>query len=355
MVGTPAVFRGFAAKAGVRLRAVGVLALLSLAGFAGCGGGGSDSVAVQVGHDAISSGAVVRWMSALAPEHLVPDAPSYEHCVARGESISPGTGGSFIEEECRREYEALRQRALDLLISARWLIGEARAQGLPIDAGEVGRRAAGPGLPVQGGRLTAADRRLAAEAAVAAASIEHKLGEADPVTEAQIRAYYHRNIAQYTHAEERQIYLSEGISTLAQAVRLRQQLISGKADIHKNSEPETINRAHPPTGRDHEAEMLHTIFTVKPGVFSQPQPFNQGWSFVKVTHVKPQTIEPLAKVRAQIEARLSAEHLRGPLASFIAGWQAKWKARTDCSHGYVVQRCRQSGGAPAAAEKLPFS
>jgi PPIC-type PPIASE domain len=355
MVGAGTFSKGVAARGTESRWTVAVLALLVLASLSGCGRSGSESVAAKIGGDAVTTATVERWMSALAPEHQVPDAPSFGRCIARGESFAPGSDRSILEGECQQQYEALRKRALDLLISARWLIAEAHEEGLSLDAGEVSRRAASPGLAVRGGRLNAADRRLAAEAAVAAASIERKLGEANPVTQAQVHAYYRRNIARFTHAEERDIYLSEGIDTLAHAARLRQELVSGKADLQKNSLTETINRAHPPTGREHEAAMLHTIFTAKPGTFTQPQPFNEGWSFVKVIRVKPQTIEPLAKVRARIEARLAAEHLRSQLAAFIVGWQAKWKARTSCGHDYVMRRCRQSGSAPAAAGKLPFS
>jgi hypothetical protein len=41
------------------------------------------------------------------------------------------------------------------------------------------------------------------------------------------------------------------------------------------------------------------------------------------------------------------------LAEFIKAWRAKWRAKTSCQPGYVVEKCRQykvTSSTPAPAE-----
>ncbi|MHB8532407.1 MAG: hypothetical protein ACYDC2_06775, partial [Solirubrobacteraceae bacterium] len=53
-------------------------------------------------------------------------------------------------------------------------------------------------------------------------------------------------------------------------------------------------------------------------------------------------VTPLSQVEKTIKQQLLAETQQKQLSTFVKGFKAKWKARTDCRGGYVVTDCKQS-------------
>ena len=139
-----------------------VAAVVTLA-VAGCGGA-SDTAVVTIGDGSITRAEFERWFdiwAASAPvggepeeeagerepgaELAVPRPPDFEGCVAirRAEAANAGRSpagadGAFVRA-CREQYEALRERVLHFLISARWIEGEAAAAGIDVSTAEVRR------------------------------------------------------------------------------------------------------------------------------------------------------------------------------------------------------------------------
>lgn len=346
------------------LAGVVVSCALALSLLAGCGGGGAGGaggaarVVARVGHESIDSSTVARWMSALAPGHVVPDPPSYSACAARRQSAQPEAIGSVLVQECALEYEELRHRAVSSLISARWLTGEAREEGLRIDVGKADLRRS----PIRGGKSTAADARLAAEARLAAAAIANALRGREPKpTNAEVVRYYRRDVAGRVHPEVRRIYLAEAISSRAAAIRRRAEVLSGRLKMASAGIHETVERGRIPVQVHGEAALLRTIFATRPGVVSPVLPYNRQWAFVEVVHVTPAWVQPrsqvlsLAQARGAIEARLSSERARRALLSFVAAWRTKWMARTSCLPDWAVQKCRQFQGFRGREDPLALS
>src|SRR5690242_15615781 len=118
----------------------GMAVLMVLTGLAGCGGSAHDGVIVRVGKGAITEGELSRWIATMAPEHVAPDPPRYAACIAHQEAVSPQSVKAELKEECQRQYQALRQQALDFLISSQWLIGEAASSGQKMSDDEVRAR-----------------------------------------------------------------------------------------------------------------------------------------------------------------------------------------------------------------------
>jgi hypothetical protein len=333
------------------------LGVLLLAGCGGSGSAGSSGRAVlRIGHDTISSAMVARWMSALAPGHEVPDWPTFERCVAHGKAVQLETIASVLRRECREGYAELEQRALDMLISSVWLTGEAREQGLPVAAKLVeGRLRSSEGSPIEGGEATPADRRLAVEAELAASEIERKLSRDTPqVTAAQIVAYYRSNLVRYRHPQTRVVYIVETIPSKQRADAIRQRVSSGRQDIGKigflERFPADLRRAE-----QGWAALRAAIFDARPGQLSSPVFYNHWWSFFRLLRIDRAHVDPLSRVRGAIEAKLTRERRRRATIAFVSAWRAKWRARTSCSAGYVVQKCRQFRGGHTREDPLRLS
>jgi hypothetical protein len=334
-----------------------VAAVALVAGLGGCAGGGGtpERVAARVGGTPIAPATVTHWMSVMAIEHLVPDPPSFSGCIAHEEQLALQSSKEALKEECLHEYDELRQRALALLISAQWLIGEAAEEGLSSTGREVARRQREGAVPpvLRNGGATAADARLAAQAELASTKIRQRLTSGEPrVSRAQIANYYRRHIALYEHPELRDIYIVEHIPSAAQASRLRGEVAAGRRQLANVSLHEGVREQHPGETVPGRRALARAIFAARPHVLSSVLLFDRLPAFFEVTHITPAHVQPLAQVQHSIETLLAGEQQRATLARFVAAWRARWTSRTDCSPGYVVQKCRQYKG-PMAPEAPP--
>src|SRR5690242_5362967 len=89
-----------------------------------------------------------RWMgiaarSTGAPDAMVPDrADEYRRCIAAKRKALPSkqrrkVTDTRLRAQCRREYAQLRDQVMQLLISFKWIEGEAALQGLTVTDAEV--------------------------------------------------------------------------------------------------------------------------------------------------------------------------------------------------------------------------
>jgi foldase protein PrsA len=77
----------------------------------------------------------------------------------------------------------------------------------------------------------------------------------------------------------------------------------------------------------------------------------------KVTKNTPGTQQTLDQARASIKSLLTTQNQQKALQDFVKKFQKKWKGRTDCRKGYVVQTCsnapKQSTTSTAAPGAVP--
>lgn len=308
-----------------------VLALL--AGATDCAGGGGGRVAVRVAQSDLTAADVAQRMSIIAPEHIVPDPPRYKSCVAHLQAQMPQSIASALEEECRQQYQALKQRALGLLISWHWLIGEAIERGLQLR-----------------------DAQLATKAQAAEAKIRQALKDSEAkITQAQIEAYYKQNAGRFGRRERRYIDIVERLPSKAAARRALSDIMRrgnmAQVAIHESFDEMSIAQVEP-----RRKAILRAIFAARPHMLVGPLPLlNREWCFFEVTRVIPAVVKPLAQVQATIEQRLAGERRWRTLANFISAWRRKWIARTDCSAGYEVQKCREYRGPKTPEDPLAFN
>jgi len=287
---------------------------------------------VQVGDTSITKATFDDWMSAMAPEHFVPDPPRYTRCIARMKAIAPESIEAGLKEECRQQYQALRQRVLALLISSHWAIDEAADRGLKVS-----------------------EQALAARAQLATAALRRALEASQPkISSAAITAYYQRNIHRYERPEKRSFDLFEHLRSKAAARRALQAAERGRRDVTLMIH-ESLDRPVVPDPVPWKRSIQAAIFAGKPKVLVGPVRLFHEWAFFEVTSVRPRVVKALADVQDVIRRQLESDQRRQTLTRFIAAWRKKWIAQTDCSPGYVVQKCRQYRGPKAAEDPLAFN
>src|SRR4051794_28701189 len=130
-----------------------VISLAALVGvgatFAACGGVPGNAVATVDG-EAVNKEEFTHWMTVAAKSTgqanaAVPDPESgYTKCVAAKRKATPAPAkgqpkvtDTQLKTQCKQEYEQLRNQVLQLLISFKWIQGEADAKGIKVTDAEV--------------------------------------------------------------------------------------------------------------------------------------------------------------------------------------------------------------------------
>jgi hypothetical protein len=291
-----------------RAIASAILLLGAAADVGACGGGAGDPVVVRVGDSAITKSALTRRISALAPGHEAPDPPHYSACITGRRALSLDAEASVLREECAQQYRALRNRALRSLISAAWLREEARERG------------------------------------VAPSRLQALFEGAPAVSRAEISRYYHRHVLRFERPEVREIAIVENLPSAAAARALKRRIESGASGaglpLH-----ESLQRPLDFAQLGEKQVTYGAIFAAAPRVLSNPTLLRGLYSLFKVTQITPASRQPLERVQRAIAQTLGAQRRRSALAHAVLVWRRRWSARTACSPGYVVQKCRGYRGA----------
>jgi hypothetical protein len=136
----------------LRLCAASSALVLTLS-LAACGTDATERTVVSVGRHSISRAEVAHWMSIIAarasaapgqPSPQVPQPPDYLACVRYKRRYGPATAQAALSSrrlklECALEYRKLELKALYLLITYRWVAGEAAELGVSLTKDEVSR------------------------------------------------------------------------------------------------------------------------------------------------------------------------------------------------------------------------
>ena len=176
-------------------------------------------------------------------------------------------------------------------------------------------------------------------------------GTAGNVTGVQIMTYYERHRQLFTIPEKRVAKFASRTSRSA-IDKLKREVESGK-DLTSAAQRAvgevTLTVSSPPNRR---TPIEKAIYAAKPSVITNPTGMGTNYYLFKVVQIFPPTTQTLAQVEGTIRKQLVEEAQRRALAAFVKIWRAEWTAKTNCSAGYVVQKCRQYSG-PRAPED-PF-
>lgn len=264
----------------------------------------------------------------------------------------------------RSDQGTARERAVELLISFKWLVDEAERLRLPVssrsaEAALIERRATNGGAEFEEGLhatgQTIADVKLEIHAELALAAISRSLVKrAARVGEGEIGDFYERNRGMFVVPEARYVDLIETLPSRAAAVALIKRLGSGPR-FAKKAFHETIPRGFAVGLRSLEkAAIVHAIFAARQGVVGAPMRLNRRWTVFVVRGTRPARLRPLAQVRREIVRRLVARRRTRITARFDREYKARWTAQTSCRAGYVVRGCTQYPG-PTVTEENVFS
>jgi foldase protein PrsA len=365
------------------------LALAALAApamaAAGCGGVPGNAVA-EVDGNAIEKSAYDHWVQVAAKTSgqganaKPPVPPDYTECIAQKRKTTPKPAkgqpkitDTQLKTQCKQEYEQLRDQVLQLLISFQWLEGEAEEQDISVSDAEVKKafqdqkkqsfpKDADYTKFLKDSGQTEADLLLQVKADLLATKIRDKVIKGkDKVTDAQIQDFYNKNKQRFAQPERRdvRVVLTKGEAKAKQA---RSALRSGqnwKAVTKKFSidEASKAQGGKLPAQAEGtlEKQLDEAVFGAKKGKLSGPVKTQFGFYVFEVTKVTPASQQTLPQAKETIRQTLQSQNQQKALEAFSKEYSKRWKEKTDCREGFVIQQCKQGpdatptptpGGAP---------
>jgi foldase protein PrsA len=339
---------------------------------AGCGGVPGNAVA-EVDGQAIEKDSFEHWMQVAAktsgqPNAQVPDAPEFTRCVAQKRKTAPKpakgqpkTTDQQLKEQCKQEYESLRNQILQLLISFEWIEGEAEEMGVTVSDSEVKKsfdQQKKQNFPkdadfqkfLRDSGQSVDDIMLRVKLDLLSNKIREKVIEGkNKVSDAQIKDFYEKNKERFAQPERRdlRIVLTKNRARAEQAKSALEGGDSWKAVAKRYS----IDEASKAQGGKLPAQSEGTleksldeaVFDAKRGELSGPVKTQFGHYVFEVEKIQAASQQTLEQAKETIRQTLQSQNQQKALDQFVKEFRKKWKERTECREGYVTQECK---GAP---------
>jgi parvulin-like peptidyl-prolyl isomerase len=343
--------------------------------------GEANAVVVTVGGHAITRAMFGHVFSSFVvsegPGAVSPVPPDFVACINHLEAASTSSmeGGSTpnaatLKSACKSQYEKVKKHALDLLIAQQWVIGAAAEEGVSVSGEEVA-------LAIQkaeeGQSTQHAEQELAKTGrTLGDFALETRvmlLGErlrnlikrrTEHLSQADIGKYYNEHRGEFGVPKRRDLEIVRAGSK-AEALKFKAEIAAGRsfASIAKGVQ-ESLRPTYSKDGfvREYrprlyrEPPLDRAIFAAKPHVLSGPVGISLGYYVFRVTRTYPPQEESPAQAEPAIRKVLPTALYREAFAAFVARWRHRWRAKTDCQPGFIVQKCRQFS--PSSSKPLEF-
>ena len=356
-----------------------VLALCALAAIvavgAGCGGVPGNAVA-EVDGTAIDKDQFNHWMNVAAktsgqPSATVPDSPDFKNCIAEKRKTAPKpakgqpkTTDEQLKDQCKQEYDALRDQVMQLLTSFQWIEGEAEEQGIKVSDAEVRKsfeeqkkqsfpKEADYKKFLKDYNQTEEDILVRVKQELLSNKIRDKIIKGkDKVSDAQIQDFYNKNKERFAQPQRRDLRIVL-TKTEAKANQAKAALESGESwkTVAKKYSIDEASKAQggklPAQAKGTlEKSLDQAVFKAKKGQITGPVKTQFGYYVFEVEKVQKATKQTLEQAKETIRQTLQSQNQQKALDKFVSDFQKKWKDRTECRDGYVTQVCKGAKATP---------
>lgn len=372
-----------------------ILALCALAATAavaaGCGGVPGNAVA-EVDGQAIEKSSFEHWLQVAAkssgqPNATVPDPPEFTQCVANKKKTTPKpakgqpeTTDQQLKDQCKQEYEALRDQVVQLLVSYEWIQGEAEELGIKVSDAEVRKsfdqqkkgsfpKDADYQKFLKDSGQSEEDILLRVRLDLLSNKIRDKIIEGkDRVTDAQIEDFYNKNKERFAQPERRdlRVVLTKGEAKAREAKAALEDgeswsSVAKEYSIDEASKAQGGKLPAQAEGSSLEQALDEAVFSAKPGEISGPVETQFGFYVFEVEKVQKASQQTLEQAKETIRQTLQSQNQQKALDQFVDDFRKKWKERTECREEYETPDCKGApeptptppAGAPAPGQAPP--
>ena len=359
-----------------RLTPARSLATFAIAGlFAvagpGCGNDIPPSAVAKVGDSTISKDEFERWYKNAAAgatqggQTVAPDPPDYEKCVA-GLQKQPQPEGSnkptedALKEQCKQQYEDLRDQVMQFLIQAEWVQQEAEARDVSVSDEEVKKsfddqkkqafpKEADYQKFLKDNGMSEEDILFRVKLDQLQTKLTKKITDdkAKP-TDEQVAAEYEKNKETYAVPESRDVSLVL-TKTEDQAKEAQAALEDGDSfkavvkefSIDKSTKAQGGKLAGLTRGQQ-DRDLEKAAFAAKTGKLEGPVKAQFGYYVFKVDKITPASQPSLEDVKDNITQSLRSSNEQKVLDEFIKDFREKYKKETECADDYRIAECNNA-------------
>jgi len=297
----------------------------------------------------------------------VPDAPDFKRCIAgkRRTLPKPARGqqpvsDTQLKSQCNQEYGQLRDQVLQFLIQAEWLQGEARDQDIEVSQKEINtsfQRQKKQSFPTDAeyknflktSGMSQQDIFLRVKLDLVSDKIRKKVTEEEgKVTDKQISDYYAKNKKRFAQPERRdlQVVLTK---TAARAQAARRALGQGQAfpavvrrfSVDQASKRNRGGLVGVIPGQQEKA-LDKAAFAARLNQIGGPVKTPFGYYIFRVNKITPARQQTEKQVEGTIRQLLKSQNEQKALNDFVKKFQKKWKDRTNCRKGFIIDTCKNA-------------
>jgi foldase protein PrsA len=361
----------------LRLAPLAALAAVLAVALAGCGSNDvpSDAVA-KVGDTSIKKTDFDHWLTAAARQQaqstgqkpgavVVPDPPDFTKCAAAKAQQKvpkgvPKPKPTDLKNQCKQEYEGLRDQTMQFLISAQWLQQEADKRNIKVTDAEVQKtfqqqkkqsfpKEADYQKFLKSSGQTEADLLYRVKLSVLTNKLQQAVvKDQGTVTDQQVTAYYNKNKKRFAQPETRDLLVvlnpkQAKAKAALKAVKSGQSWKSVAKKYSTDDASKSQGGKLPSVTKGQQEKAFDTaIFNAPKGKVEGPIKTQFGYYVFKVTAVKPARQQSLAQVKETIRNLLKSQQQQKALNDFVKSFQENYKNKTQCAKGYVVDQCKNA-------------
>ncbi|HEY1355992.1 MAG TPA: peptidyl-prolyl cis-trans isomerase [Solirubrobacterales bacterium] len=328
------------------------------------------AIAEGLGDPSIPSGDVV----------LIQDAPGDVGHISEAEfqrsmkQASTQTPEKKVPKPGDPKYKEVMEAALGNLIDSAWLRSEADEQGLSATQAEVEKQF--KKLKKENFKTEAEYKKFLKESGFTQKDVDERVElqmlseeiqkgiteNAPSPSQREIENYYQAALStQFTQPETRDIRLVVN--------KDKTKAESALKDLESDNSPKNWKKIASKYSEDELSKSKGGFQKgIAEGVLEEPlneQVFNapkhqvdglikteRGYNLFEVENSTPETTQELKTVEAQIKSQLEQQAEQESFTEFVSSYTSKWKSRTFCADGFVIERCRNftAPAHPATAE-----
>jgi foldase protein PrsA len=317
------------------------------------------AIAQGIGNPSVPSGDIA----------LVQDAPDGHISTADFQTAlqqAAAAGQTKVPPPSSPQYPALRDSAIGNLLLAAWVRGEAEERGITLSDSEVSNQlkqitkqyGGQKGLQqvLKQAHLTPQQARGQIELKMLSDQIQKQVLPENPsVSDSDVEDFYNANKVQFSVAESRDVrqILNKDEAKVQQAKALLEKddspanwkKVASKYSTDTATKDSGGLRSGVAKGQSDPA-LEAQIFSAPQGQLVGPFKAQAGFYLIEVEKITPAQTTPLSKASAQIKQQLAQGRQQEIGQNFQQDFLDKWRARTFCADGYVIDRCENFTATP---------
>ncbi len=282
------------------------------------------------------------------------------------------SGVKAVPKPGSAQYEQLKQGAMNDLLDRVWIQGEAADLGITTTPKEVSnllKQTIQQNFKSQAefqkfreqSHFTNKDIQDRIRLQILSNKIQQKVLAGLPsVTSSEVSDYYNAAKAQFEQPATRDVrlVLNKDKAKVEQALAALQ-----KDDSDASWKKVAAQFSTDPSSKDNgglrpslsdgllEQPLNDKVFSTSKGELVGPVKTPLGYYVFEVEKITPGRTLPLNRsTQAQIRSQLTQQHQQDAFSQFVNNFGGKWRARTFCAAGFVIDRCNNfAGGRPANA------